>query len=167
MVQALERSRQMTVIMFPQEREEQLIGPLRMLRARIPVRGWFTTPNLDTGSFVGSVRVLRVPSRRSGPWRPGVVAGTLYDASGSRVGSASRRCHLPIEVSWDGGGRLSIGPLEADLLGLRVTVDRVVLWSEVSGTSAAAEEPGGAAAVLGVGPGAGEDRRVVPLRRRA
>jgi hypothetical protein len=156
----------MSVIMFPGEQDEQLGRPVRLLRARVPVRGWFAAPNLGTGSFVGSVRVMRV-ARRAGPWCHGVVAGTLYDASGRRVGSASQRCQLPIEVRWDGGGRwLSIGPLEADLLGLRVSVEQVVLWSDASGTKAAGEQPGGAASGP-VGDAGGADRRVVPLRRRA
>jgi hypothetical protein len=79
------------------------------------------------------MRVLHLSRRHARLWCQGVVGGTLYDGAGNRLGSASQRCQLPLEVRWDGGGRLSVGPVEVDLLGLRVHVDRVMLWSDRNG----------------------------------
>jgi hypothetical protein len=156
----------MTVTAFPSDRGEPRGGPLRGLRTRVPVRGWFTTPNLGAGTFIGSMRVLHLFRRHARPWCQGVVGGTLYDGAGSRLGSASQRCLLPLDVRLDGGRRLSVGPVEADLLGLRVHVDRVMLWSERQDTEMGAVGPRGSESGPAGGASACEGR-VVPLVRRA
>jgi hypothetical protein len=131
----------MTVIPFRAEQGAPGSGPLRGFRNRVPVRGWFTTPHLGAGSFTGSLRVLHLSRRHARLRCQGVVGGTLYDGAGNRLGSASQRCQLPLEVHWDGGGRLSVGPVEVDLLGLRVHVDRVMLWSDRHGRPVDDEGP--------------------------
>jgi len=167
----------MTVIPFPPVRGEPPGGPLDWLRTRVPVRGWFATPKPGMGTFMGSLRVLRLARRPTGLWCHGVVAGTLRDGDGSRLGAASQRCQLPVVVQWDGGGRVGIGPVEADLLGLRVHIDPVVLGSSPpgrAGTERAGtqQEPpsqeGRVGRCSGHPPEAGSvGRRVVPLGRWA
>lgn len=156
----------MTVTTFPSERADPRGGPLRGLPNQVPVRGGFTTPNLGTGTFIGSMRVLRLFRRHARPWCQAVVGGTLYDGAGARLGSASQRCLLPLEVSWDGGRRLRVGPVEADLLGLRVHVDGVLLSARGLGTQVGDEGPLGSESGPVGGPSECEGR-VVPLVRRA
>lgn len=167
----------MSVIPFPPVRGESPggppEGPLGWLRTRVPVHGWFTTPKPGMGSFMGSLRVLRLARRPTGLWCHGVIAGTLYDADGSRLGAASQRCQLPVAVRWEGGGRVGIGPVQADLLGLQVHIDPVVLGSSAAaGPARKQREPAGSeervGRELGRRRGAGPvGRRVVPLPRRA
>ena len=82
-----------------------------------------------TGSFGGTFEVLRFTTRGQGLAAVGQLTGTVRDLLGNVVGTVNQRLTLPV-ISATGTCQilhLELGPLDLDLLGLVVHLDRVVL----------------------------------------
>ena len=61
----------------------------------------------------------------------GMVSGTLLDDDGARIGAASRRQHVPARrTGRSGGPHFVIGPVDVDLLGLTVMIDKTTISGE-------------------------------------
>jgi hypothetical protein len=113
----------------------QLHPPPR-IRARLPlptktqVTGSFTSPSGRTGDFTGHYRLERC-LLRSGQLLTavGVFSGILIDADDHRIGLAARRQASPVLALPTGGPCIALvmGPLDVNLLGFRVTVNRAII----------------------------------------
>ncbi|GAB2857676.1 hypothetical protein GCM10027176_70170 [Actinoallomurus bryophytorum] len=94
--------------------------------SRIPVTG--TTA--DGGTFVGSVRPTRFVAEGRDVLLKGLVSGTMTNSGGGTAGTVSD-APVTMPVALPTGLcpilHLTLGPLDLDLLGLKVHLDRVVL----------------------------------------
>jgi hypothetical protein len=82
-----------------------------------------------TGTFTGTFEVLRFTTSGQGITAVGQLTGTVTDALGNVVGTINQRLRLPV-ISASGSCtilHLELGPLDLNLLGLMVHLDRVVL----------------------------------------
>ena len=90
-----------------------------------PVTGTFTDPNGGTGNFAGTFTPTRFIDQNGSP----AAVGTLTDSAGAPVGTGNQEvttaasiaqatCQIP---------HLNLGPLDLNLSGLVVHLDRIVL----------------------------------------
>lgn len=82
------------------------------------------------GSFVGTFDVTRFAVRRGQVVAIGTLVGTVTDASGAVVGTVNQALTLPVLGSSTGTCdilHLELGPLDLNLLGLVVHLDKIVL----------------------------------------
>ena len=90
----------------------------------IPITG--TTA--DGGNFTGTLTITQFTAQNGQLAAVGTLTGTLVDAAGNTVGQVSQTVTVPAQIS---GScqilHLELGPLDLDLLGLQVHLDRVVL----------------------------------------
>jgi hypothetical protein len=93
----------------------------------VPVTG---TP-VGGGSFVGALDIQHFAVQGSQIVAVGTLTGTLRNAAGVVVGSVVRTVALPVNSAVTQAAceilHLELGPLDLDLLGLVVHLDRVVL----------------------------------------
>lgn len=95
-----------------------------------PVRGTFRSPSGRSGTMTGSVRVERVVTTSGSLWVQGVFTGELLDADGSHIATSSRRHLACARIARDlEGAPTVVGPVQIDLLGLRVSVPAFVVWT--------------------------------------
>lgn len=94
--------------------------------SQTPVTGSFTSPGGRIGAFTGHYRHERCLLRFGQLTAVGVFSGVLIDADDHRIGLAARRQASPVLALPTADPRivLLMGPLEVNLLGFRVTVNR-------------------------------------------
>ncbi len=111
-------------------------GPLSSVKAAppvpalsVPVTGSFTDALGGVGSFVGSLSLQKFSVQNGQLVATGNLTGTLTDSLGTVVGTVSQPVTLPVtnisatcQVL-----HLELGPLDLNLLGLMVHLDKVVL----------------------------------------
>src|SRR5262245_58923572 len=83
------------------------------------------------GQLVGSLAIQRFATQGNQVVAVGTVTGTLTNAAGTVIGNVVRTVALPINTAATQATcdvlHLELGPLDLDLLGLVVHLDRVVL----------------------------------------
>ncbi|MGI8332240.1 hypothetical protein ACRYCC_19910 [Actinomadura scrupuli] len=100
----------------------------------VPVVGTFTDNAGGTGRFVGKFIIDRFVNQNGAPAASGTFTGTLTDSAGTSLGTASQQAVVPLAVAQATCAilHLTLGPLDLDLLGLKVHLDRVVLNIDAS-----------------------------------
>jgi hypothetical protein len=95
----------------------------------VPVTGTFTDALGGTGTFVGTYTVNRVATDGGGLAAVGTITGTATDSTGTVVGTVTNQAvRTPLQAAGTCDIlRLTLGPLDLNLLGLVVHLDRVVL----------------------------------------
>ena len=97
---------------------------------QIPVTGTFTDA-AGTGTFTGTFTLQRFAQRGGELVAIGTLVGTLVDAAGAVLGNVVTNVVIPILESATLATceilHLELGPLDLDLLGLVVHLDRIVL----------------------------------------
>ncbi|MFB9238085.1 hypothetical protein ACFFWC_21430 [Plantactinospora siamensis] len=94
-----------------------------------PVTGTFTDANGGTGTFAGTFTPTRFVNQNGQLAAVGNLTGTLKDSSGNSLGTVSQQTTAPAAVA---NGtcdilNLDLGPLDLNLLGLKVHLNEVVL----------------------------------------
>lgn len=94
-----------------------------------PVTGTFTDVLNGTGTFAGSLEITRFSRQAGGIVAVGNLTGTLTDSLGTVIGTVSRSVTLPVTTLQATCDilHLELGPLDLNLLGLVVHLDKVVL----------------------------------------
>lgn len=95
----------------------------------VPVTGTFTDALGGTGTFVGSFDIQRFAVQNGVLTAIGSLTGTLTNSLGTVIGTITQSLALPvtnISATCD-ILHLELGPLDLNLLGLVVHLDRVVL----------------------------------------
>jgi hypothetical protein len=106
-------------------------APARTASAQvgIPITGTFTDALGGVGTFTGNFDIQRFAARNGQLLAIGTLTGTLTNSLGAIVGTISQQLTIP--VAGIAGTcdilHLTLGPLDLDLLGLQVHLDRVVL----------------------------------------
>ncbi len=96
----------------------------------IPVTGTVTKPAGKTvATFKGTMNVQRFTARNGRLFAVGTVSGTLLNSAGHVMGTVT---NVPIAIPVAAAATcqiltLTLGPLDLNLLGLKVHLDRVVL----------------------------------------
>jgi hypothetical protein len=94
----------------------------------VPVTGTFTDALGGVGSFAGTFTANQVTDTGGVLAAVGTVAGTLTDSTGTVLGTASQSATLPLQAAGTCQIlHLDLGPLDLNLLGLRVHLNEVVL----------------------------------------
>ena len=97
----------------------------------IPVTGTFTDALGGTGRFVGTVNVQRFARDNGQIVAVGTLTGTLTNSLGTVIGSIVRTISLIVNAAATQASceilHLELGPLDLNLLGLVVHLDRIVL----------------------------------------
>lgn len=97
----------------------------------VPLAGTFTDALGGTGTATGTFTPSQFTATGDQLLAEGVAAVTLTDSTGQVVGSESRTVQLPVDTTAIGAScqilDLVLGPLDLDLLGLVVHLDRVHL----------------------------------------
>jgi hypothetical protein len=96
--------------------------------APVPVTGDFTDVLGGAGTFTGTFDLSRVVVQDGQLVAAGALTGTLTDSAGAVIGAIRQQVRLPLAPS--GTCKilhLELGPLDLDLLGLVVHLDRIVL----------------------------------------
>jgi hypothetical protein len=97
----------------------------------IPVTGTFTDALGGIGHFVGTVNVQRFAQDNGQIVAVGTLTGTLTNSVGTVVGSIVRTISLILNAAATHASceilHLELGPLDLNLLGLVVHLDRIVL----------------------------------------
>jgi hypothetical protein len=106
-------------------------APARTASAQVavPVTGTFIDALGGTGTFVGSFDISRFVVRGGQLLAVGTLTGTLTDSLGNVLGTVTRTISLPVGIAQATCEilDLELGPLDLDLLGLVVHLDRVNL----------------------------------------
>jgi hypothetical protein len=93
----------------------------------VPVTG--TAPG--GGTFVGTMDIQRFAAQGNDIVAVGTLSGTVQNAAGAVLGNIARTVALPVDRALALAScdilHLELGPLDLDLLGLVVHLDRVVL----------------------------------------
>lgn len=94
----------------------------------VPVTGDFSDVLGGVGTFTGTFDLSRVAVQNGELVAVGTLTGTLTDSAGTVLGSVTQNVTFPIDVTGTCQVlHLELGPLDLDLLGLVVHLDRVVL----------------------------------------
>ena len=95
----------------------------------VPVAGTFTDAVGGAGVFVGSLNVRQFRVVNNQVVAVGTLTGTLRNSLGAVVGTILRNVQLAVSFPQATCDILSLelGPLDLDLLGLQVHLDRIVL----------------------------------------
>jgi hypothetical protein len=84
-----------------------------------------------TGAVTGVFDVTRFTASGSQLLATGTFTGTVTDAAGTVLASGTQAITMPVDLAAAAGScqilHLTLGPLDLDLLGLQVHLDRVVL----------------------------------------
>jgi hypothetical protein len=94
-----------------------------------PVTGTFTDALGGTGTFAGTFTLQRFTSQGGVLSAVGTLTGTLTDSAGTVLGTVTRSLTVPLAVITATCEilHLELGPLDLNLLGLMVHLDKVVL----------------------------------------
>lgn len=94
----------------------------------VPVTGTFTDALGGTGTFTGTYEIERFTTQNGGLAAVTTLTGTAVNSLGAVVGTVNETVTVPLQAA---GScqilHLELGPLDLDLLGLVVHLDRVVL----------------------------------------
>ncbi len=114
----------MDVLSIHSARSRRRVQGRRTPTRVVPIEGAFRAPRSGPGSLSGFFRPDGFVPTASGTAVTGVFAGELRDAAGERVGLGSRRGLAPVRVTScaERGSTVVAGPVEIDLMGLRVHV---------------------------------------------
>ncbi|HZB66040.1 MAG TPA: hypothetical protein VE503_01360 [Ornithinibacter sp.] len=115
----------MTVIAFPHpsSRPEQAYAG-----SHLSVTGAFQSPRGRSGHMNGILRVRRLLPSPGGVSVTGVITAELREADGGLIGVDSRRATLTAcPVRGERGLQLVVDPLELDLMGITVRVQRFTI----------------------------------------
>src|SRR6187397_178026 len=94
----------------------------------VPVTGTFTDALGGTGTFTGTYTINRVAKSGGALAAVGSVTGTAVDSTGATVGSATQAVTVPLQAAGTCDIlHLTLGPLDLNVLGLVIHLDRVVL----------------------------------------
>jgi hypothetical protein len=94
----------------------------------VPLTGTFTDALGGTGTFTGMYEIERFTTQNGALAAVTTLTGTLVDSLGNVVGTVDQTTTVPLQASGTCQIlHLELGPLELDLLGLVVELDRVVL----------------------------------------
>jgi hypothetical protein len=94
----------------------------------VPVTGTFTDALGGTGTFTGTYTVNRVGQSGGALAAVGTVTGTAVNSLGATVGTATQAVTVPLQAAGTCDIlHLTLGPLDLNLLGLMIHLDRVVL----------------------------------------
>jgi hypothetical protein len=95
----------------------------------VPVTGTFTDANGGTGTFAGQFTPTRFIEQNGALAAVGTLTGTLTDSTGTTVGTANQEVTAPAAITQATCQilHLELGPLDLDLLGLLVHLDKIVL----------------------------------------
>ncbi len=100
----------------------------------VPVTGTFTDATGGTGRFVGSFNLLRFAEQNNQIVAVGILTGALTDAANNPLGTVLRTVAIPVNLSGSATDQiacdilnLDLGPLDLNLLGLRVQLNRIEL----------------------------------------
>ncbi len=99
--------------------------------ATVPVTGTFTDASGGTGTATGTFTPDRFIAQGDQVLAEGVTDVTLVDSAGRQVGTESQTVRVPVDVGASQASceilDLVLGPLDLDLLGLQVHLNRVHL----------------------------------------
>ncbi len=97
--------------------------------APIPITGDFTDVLGGVGTFTGTFDLTSVAVQDGGLVGVGTLTGTLTDSAGAVIGTITQQVRLPLLAPRATCKilHLELGPLDLDLLGLVVHLDRIVL----------------------------------------
>ena len=96
---------------------------------RVPITGTFTDALGGTGTFVGTFDIQRFAVQNGVLSAVGTLTGTLTNSLGAVIGTITQSLALPV-TNISGTCdilHLELGPLDLNLLGLMVHLDKVVL----------------------------------------
>jgi hypothetical protein len=94
----------------------------------VPVTGTFTDATGGTGTFAGNYTLDRFTTQNGALAAVGTLTGTLTDSLGTVVGTVDQTLTTPLQATGTCQIlHLTLGPLDLNLLGLMVHLDRVVL----------------------------------------
>jgi hypothetical protein len=97
----------------------------------IPITGTFTDALGGVGNFVGTFDLQRFAVQNGQIVAVGTLTGTLTDSAGTVLGSVVRTVRIALDSTATQAScdilHLELGPLDLDLLGLVVHLNRVVL----------------------------------------
>ena len=113
----------------------------------LPIGGNFTDTTGGTGTFAGTFYLQKFAVDNGVLVGKGILSGTLTDSTGNTIGSVWKSASLPVSFGSGAAGlakganalggvgiaatcdilHLELGPLDLDLLGLVVHLDKVVL----------------------------------------
>lgn len=93
-----------------------------------PVTGTFTDALGGTGTFTGTFVPTSVVNQGGALAAVGTLTGTLTDSAGTLLGTVTQQTTVPLAVSGSCQVlHLDLGPLDLNLLGLKVHLNEVVL----------------------------------------
>jgi hypothetical protein len=97
----------------------------------IPITGTFTDALGGVGNFAGTFDLQRFAVQNGQIVAVGTLTGTLTDSAGTALGSVVRTVRIALDSAATQAScdilHLELGPLDLDLLGLVVHLDRIVL----------------------------------------
>ena len=94
----------------------------------VPVTGTFTDALGGTGTFTGTYTIDRAAKAGSGLAAVGTLTGTLTDSAGTVLGTVTQSVTMPLQATGTCDIlTLTLGPLDLNLLGLRVQLNQVDL----------------------------------------
>ena len=94
----------------------------------VPVTGSFADALGGTGTFTGDYTINRVAKSGGGLVAVGTLSGTLTDSAGTVLGTVTQSVTTPLQAAGSCDVlNLTLGPLDLNLLGLRVQLNQVVL----------------------------------------
>jgi hypothetical protein len=94
----------------------------------VPVTGTFTDALGGTGTFTGTYTINRAAKAGGGLAAVGSLTGTLTDSAGTVLGTVTQSVTTPLQATGTCDIlSLTLGPLDLNLLGLRVQLNQVVL----------------------------------------
>src|SRR5258705_1385652 len=105
-------------------------APARTASAQVgvPITGTFTDALGGVGPFTGNFDIQRFVARNGQLLAVGTLTGTLTNSLGAVIGTITQQLILPVgAVGTCDILHLTLGPLDLNLLGLQVHLDRVVL----------------------------------------
>jgi len=94
----------------------------------VPVTGTFTDALGGVGTFTGTYEIERFTTQNGALAAVTTLTGTAVDSLGNTVGTVDQTVTVPLQATATCDIlHLELGPLDLDLLGLVVHLDRVVL----------------------------------------
>ena len=119
----------MTAFAFGPMSAVQSVQAAPLQAVSVPITGTFTDAVGGTGTFVGNLALTRFAVQNGALVAIGTLTGTLTDSLGNVLGSISQTVTFPISniSATCQVLHLELGPMDLNLLGLMVHLNRVVL----------------------------------------
>ena len=93
-----------------------------------PITGTFTDATGGTGTFSGTYTITKFTTQNGALAATGALTGTLTDSRGNVIGTVTQTVTMPVQASGTCQIlHLTLGPIDLNLLGLRVHLNQVVL----------------------------------------